>query len=156
MRAHRRCARYRRECRLDDEGVERPFAANCEWSSALRNGIKNAHSSGAPGAFEAGVARRMVTGLLREGRISPMIGVAFLNTCLLAADLLTPLAAGTFLKILRESLTIGGWVAMWRPMQRFLYEGWPLMRRNRIYHNLGLAQVCVLPSKTWSGEAHGA
>jgi hypothetical protein len=103
--------------------------------------------------YKAGVSRRMVTVLLREGRTSLLIGLAFLSTCLLMADLLTPLASGTFLKILRESLTIGGWVAMWRPMQIFLYEWWPLMRRNRIYHNLGLAQVRVLPSKAQSGAA---
>ena len=59
-------------------------------------------------ADKADLTRRKVTVLLREGRISLMIGAAFLSTCLLAADLLTPLATGTFLKILRESLTIGG------------------------------------------------
>jgi hypothetical protein len=105
--------------------------------------------------YKAGVARRMVTILFREGRTSLLIGLAFLSTCLLLADLLTPLASGTFLKILRESLTIGGWVAMWRPMQIFLYEWWPLMRRHRIYHNLGLAQVRVLPGKTRSGDVPG-
>ncbi len=43
----------------------------------------------------------------------------FLSTCHIVADLLTLLAGGTFLKILRESLTIGGWVAMWRPNMGF-------------------------------------
>ncbi|MGZ5033868.1 MAG: hypothetical protein ACXWAC_11780 [Usitatibacter sp.] len=98
--------------------------------------------------YKAQLSRRMVVVLLREGRTSLLIGVAFLSTCLLAADLLTPLAEGTFLKILRESLTIGGWVAMWRPMQTFLYDWWPLVRRSRIYHNLGLAKVRVLPGET--------
>ena len=51
-----------------------------------------------------------------------------------------------FLKILRESLTIGGWVAMWRPMQIFLYEWWPLARRGRIYRNLSHAEVAVVPA----------
>jgi hypothetical protein len=105
--------------------------------------------------YKAELSRRMVTVLLREGRTSLLIGVTFLSTCLLVADLLTPLAGGTFLKILRESLTIGGWVSMWRPMQIFLYEWWPLMRRSRTYHNLGLAQVRVLPGETRSGEATG-
>jgi len=98
--------------------------------------------------YKADLSRRMVTILLREGRTSLLIGIAFLSSCLLVADLLTLLAGGAFLKILRESLTIGGWVAMWRPMQIFLYEWWPLMRRHRIFHNLGLAQVRVLSSET--------
>jgi hypothetical protein len=102
--------------------------------------------------YKSELSRRMVKVLLREGRTSLMIGIAFLSTCLLVADLLTPLATGTFLKVLRESLTIGGWVAMWRPMQIFLYEWWPLMRRGRIYRNLGHAQVRVLAGERRSGE----
>ena len=101
--------------------------------------------------YRSEISRRMVTVLLREGRTSLLIGVAFLSTCLLVADLLTPLAQGTFLKILRESLTIGGWVAMWRPMQIFLYEWWPLMRRVRIYRHLGQAQVRVVPGESRPG-----
>lgn len=97
--------------------------------------------------YKSELVRRTVTVLFREGRTSLLIGAAFLSSCLLVADLLTPLAGGTFLRILRESLTIGGWVAMWRPMQIFLYEWWPLMRRSRIYHNLGHAQVRVIPGE---------
>ena len=44
---------------------------------------------------------------------------------------------------------------MWRPMQISLYEWGPLMRRHRIYHNLGLAQVRVLSGETRSGVAIG-
>jgi len=94
-------------------------------------------------SYKAEICGRMVTVLLREGRISLLIGIAFLSTCLLAADLLTLVSGGTFLKILRESLTIGGWVAMWRPMQIFLYDWWPLMRRLRIYRSLSHAQVRI-------------
>jgi hypothetical protein len=97
--------------------------------------------------YKAELSRRTVKILLQEGRVSLLIGLAFLSTCLIVADLLTPFAEGTFLKILRESLTIGGWVAMWRPMQIFLYEWWPLARRRRVYHNLGQAQVRVIPSE---------
>ena len=105
--------------------------------------------------YKAGLSRRMVTVLLREGRMSLLIGVAFLSACLLVADLLAPLEGRPLVKVVRESLTIGGWVAMWRPMQIFLYEWWPLMRRHRIYHNLGLAQVRVLPGETRSGGPTG-
>jgi len=50
--------------------------------------------------------------------------------------------------LLKESLLIGGWVAMWRPMQIFLYEWWPIVRRGRIYRNLGRAIVNVVPVAT--------
>jgi len=93
--------------------------------------------------YKSEMARRKVRVLLLEGRTSLMIGAGVLALCLLGAELLAAFGGGTFLKILRESLTIGGWVAMWRPMQIFLYEWWPLMRRVRIYRSLSRAQVHV-------------
>jgi hypothetical protein len=104
--------------------------------------------------YRAELSRRMVNVLLAEGRTSLLIGGAFLSSCLLLADVLTPLAGGTFLKILRESLTIGGWVAMWRPMQIFLYDWWPLMRRNRVYRRLAGAQVHVVFSSPGPSPPH--
>lgn len=85
--------------------------------------------------------------LLLEGRVSLLIGLGFLGVCLLSADIL---AAGftnnTFLRLLKESLLIGGWVAMWRPIQIFLYGWWPIVRRGRIYRNLGQAVIHVMPA----------
>jgi hypothetical protein len=63
--------------------------------------------------------------------------------CLLGADALSAHVGNTFLRVLKESLLIGGWVAMWRPMQVFLYDWWPLVRRGRIYRSLGNAIVHV-------------
>lgn len=87
--------------------------------------------------------------LLLEGRVSLLIGLVFLAMCLLGADILvTGFSNNTFLRLLKESLLIGGWVAMWRPLQIFLYEWWPYVRRGRIYRNLGRASVQVVPVKS--------
>jgi hypothetical protein len=68
--------------------------------------------------------------------------------CLLSADILAAgFADNTFLRLLKESLLIGGWVAMWRPMQIFLYEWWPIVRKGNIYRNLGQAIVHVVSVK---------
>ena len=86
--------------------------------------------------------------LLLEGRASLLIGLGFLALCLLGADVLAAsFANNTFFRLLKESLLIGGWVAMWRPMQIFLYEWWPIVRRGRIYRNLGRANVRVVAVK---------
>ena len=93
-------------------------------------------------------AKRNLRVLLLEGRASLVIGLSFLALCLLGADVLAAnFANNTFLRLLKESLLIGGWVAMWRPMQIFLYEWWPIVRRRRIYGNLGRASVHVVPVK---------
>ena len=101
-------------------------------------------------------SRRNLRLLLLEGRTSLLIGLAFLAACLIGADLLSGLVNSTFFKVLKESLTIAGWVAMWRPMQIFLYEWWPLLRRGRIYRNLGHAIVHVKQGISHAPPAKGA
>lgn len=93
--------------------------------------------------YKSVLAKRKLRLLLQEGHTSLLIGLGFLGVCLLGADLLSGFSNNTFLKILKESLLIGGWVAMWRPMQIYLYEWWPIVRRGRIYRNLGRASVHV-------------
>jgi hypothetical protein len=44
--------------------------------------------------------------------------------------------AGTWAAVVRESLTIAGWVAMWRPMQIYLYDWWPLLQLRRVFAKL--------------------
>lgn len=89
--------------------------------------------------YKAELLKRNVKVLLLEGRTSLMIGLVFLAACLPGANALAAHGGNTFLRVLKESLPIGGWVAMWRPMQVFLYHWWPLVRRGRIYRSLGSA-----------------
>lgn len=97
--------------------------------------------------YKSTLAQRNLRLLFMEGRTSLVIGVGFLTICLLGADLLTAFATNTFSKMVKESLLIGGWVAMWRPMQIFLYDWWPIVRKRRIYSNLGAATVRVLQAE---------
>lgn len=94
-------------------------------------------------AYKAEMAQRERHRLLRLGRTSLMVGVAFLALCTLAARGLGTLAGGPYVDIAREGLVIAGWVAMWRPLQIFLYEWWPIVRRRRAYLGLARAQVRV-------------
>lgn len=95
--------------------------------------------------YKSGRAKRNLSQLLLEGRVSLMIGLSFLAICLLVADILAAgFADNTFLRLLKESLLIGGWVAMWRPMQIFMYEWWPIVRKVKIYRNLSKAIVHVI------------
>jgi len=81
--------------------------------------------------------------LMRDGRWSLAVGLMFLAACLVAGEALLGHQPGTLANVLRESLTIGGWVAMWRPMEIYLYEWWPLRRRGRFYQKLSQMPVEV-------------
>jgi hypothetical protein len=98
-------------------------------------------------ADKADSVRRDLRDLFWQGRTSLLIGMAFVTLCLLAADVIGQKGTGTAYTIARESLTIVGWVAMWRPMQIFLYEWWPLARRIGVAKSIARAHIKVVPGK---------
>jgi hypothetical protein len=78
-------------------------------------------------AERAQVSRRRLRQLFRRGRTSLVIGMTFLALSLLLSDIVARLLGEQRVgEILRESLLIGGWVAMWRPLEVFLYDWWPI------------------------------
>lgn len=115
-----------------------------EWpaedpTDLVRNSIHNYF------AYRASLNDLAFRRLMRRGRTSLLIGLLFLAACLVTSKLLLGNAAGTWARILRESLTIAGWVAMWRPMEIYLYDWWPLRRKSRLYQKLSQMPVQVIP-----------
>ena len=82
--------------------------------------------------------------LMKQGRFSLLIGLSSLAFCLALSKALLGAESGTWPSILREGLTIAGWVAMWRPMEIYLYDWWPVRRRSRIYTKLSQVPVEVV------------
>ena len=83
------------------------------------------------------------THLMKQGRLSLAIGLVFLAVCFLTGELLSSLGTSAALRLARESLMIAGTVAMWRPMEIYLYSWWPLRRRGQIYEKLSRMAVEV-------------
>ena len=94
-------------------------------------------------AYRTKLKRFELRRLLKRGRTSLFIGLAFLSACLLTSQMLVRQWPGTISILVRESLTIGGWVAMWRPMEIFLYEWWPIRRMGRLYQKMSRMHVEV-------------
>ena len=111
------------------------YPANADAPRLLQTAIHNYFS------YRRKLNRLELKRLLKQGRTSLLIGLLFLAACLLTSELLLRQKPGTLLSLLRESLTIGGWVAMWRPMQIFLYDWWPLLRVGHIYEKLSRVPV---------------
>src|ERR1043166_7566981 len=81
--------------------------------------------------------------LMKQGRMSLLVGLSFLGFCLLMIELVLVNRPGALPGFLAQSLTIAGWVAMWRPMEIYLYEWWPLRRRGQIFDKLSHIPVAV-------------
>jgi hypothetical protein len=83
--------------------------------------------------------------LIRRGSISLVIGLTALAAALAAGDyLMRALGAGHLATLLGQSLHIGGWVAMWHPIEIFLYEWWPLLSNRRLYERLSRMPVQIV------------
>lgn len=93
--------------------------------------------------------RRSLRQLFRNGRISLVIGLAVVAGSVVIGDLIETMLSGTgFGSILRESLLIGGWVAMWRPLEIFLYDWWPVRAEARLFDRLSEMIVRVQPAQS--------
>jgi hypothetical protein len=92
--------------------------------------------------YRQGIIERDINELFREGRISLVIGLTMLALCLIAAQFgARQLGDTSFGRFVQESLIILGWVANWKPIQIFLYDWWPLVRRRNLYQRLTQADV---------------
>lgn len=96
-------------------------------------------------AYRAEVTGRDLKDLFRVGRRALAIGLAVLAACILGAELVARgRSGGAFTDLMRESLLILGWVANWRPLEIFLYEWWPVVRRRDLYRRLAEARVAFV------------
>lgn len=106
-------------------------------ANTLRDAIHNYFS------YRAAESHRKIRFLLREGRTALFIGLVFLIACTSLRHVAVRLFDATIAGPVSEGLLILGWVAMWRPMQIFLYDWWPIRHAARIYAKLGRMPVEV-------------
>jgi hypothetical protein len=88
---------------------------------------------------------RELRDLLWRGRISAVIGAAFLTATVVAGDLIARSLGQTHTNgIIQEGLQLLGWVSTWRPIEIFLYGWWPLVAERKLYDRLCRMPVSVL------------
>lgn len=93
----------------------------------------------------AAVVDRDLRELFRVGRRYLSIGLPVLLGCFAASHWIrTSIGNGPLGQALAESLIIVGWVANWKPIETFLYDWWPLVRRRALYRRLADARVDIV------------
>jgi hypothetical protein len=101
--------------------------------------------------------RRRLRQLFQRGRTSLLIGIVFLSGLIGLGDLIAKHVNSGIAEIVRESLLIGGWVAMWKPLEVFLYDWWPIRNEAQIYDRLATMPVQIRytsdsPSEAWRSD----
>ncbi len=94
--------------------------------------------------YRADAVAGSLSELFRIGRYSLGVGLLVLFSCVSLAQLVPFLpGARHYGALVREGLIILGWVANWRPIEIFLYDWWPLVRRRNLYRRLAVADVRI-------------
>jgi hypothetical protein len=100
--------------------------------------------------------RRRLRQLFRVGRISLVIGLAFLALVIAVGEYLSlRIDRESYGYLVKESLVIAGWVALWRPLEIFLYDWWPIRAEARLLDRLSEMSVRVVtaPAATTGAAA---
>jgi len=95
-------------------------------------------------AYRARVYRLKLRQQLHIGRISLFVGLLFLGFCFELSVLISSYS-GAMTPIVQEGFLIIGWVAMWKPLEIFLYSWWPILGQIRLYEKIATIPVefCV-------------
>ena len=116
--------------------------------SALRQAIREYFTHG------AAATRARLRQLFRTGRRALLIGLVFVACANLVGDLVAELVKGhTYGRFLHESIVIGAWVALWRPLEIFLYDWWPILGEARLFDRLSAMPVRVVDAQRSDAEA---
>ena len=131
--------------------LDRP-AGRVDEAAALREAIHQYFVQ------RAGASRRTLRELFRRGRISLVIALLFLTASIGVGDVAANyLGDGRLGEIIREGFLIGGWVAMWRPLEVFLYDWWPIRAEGRLLQRLSTMPVRIeytqaAPADAWRSD----
>jgi len=96
-------------------------------------------------AYREAHERRRLRLLFRDGRIALISGLVFLFCCVLLREVAFSFGSDAASDIFGEGMLIIGWVAMWRPLEIFLYEWVPIRRRCRVLAKLAAMPVLIKP-----------
>jgi hypothetical protein len=88
--------------------------------------------------------RRELRRLFRDGRISLLIGLGFVAAAILISESISTIVdQARYAQIVADSAVIGAWVALWHPINIFLFDWWPIRRRAQLYDRIAGAEVMV-------------
>ena len=117
--------------------VHLPTAPDAERAAGTEEAVQHYFAS------RATIHRRELRQLLRRGRTSLVIGLAFLAACFGLGLLLLGLVPGRWGAFAELGVQIVGWVAMWRPLEIFLYDWWPVRADMRLAERLSRMKVSL-------------
>jgi len=79
--------------------------------------------------YEMEILRMQLRSTRRRGQFFLIIGFLFMVLCLLFSQAIRSFPDFWMKSVLYEGFVIGAWVALWRPIDLFLFDWWPLVEK---------------------------
>jgi hypothetical protein len=90
----------------------------------------------------AAETRRNLRQMLRLGRYSLLAALLFLGPVIVIAESAAQMMqTERYAALIENSLVIGAWVALWRPLEIFLYDWWPVHAEAKLFDRLSQMDV---------------
>jgi len=93
--------------------------------------------------YETEIMSKKIREVLSNGVKSLLIGTVFLTTSVLVSSSVHSSNESFWNIFMKEGLILLGWVSMWKPIDVFLYEWWPLVEVKKIYSILSEIDVDI-------------
>lgn len=87
-------------------------------------------------SYEALLQKMHLRRLVKNTNYFLGLGSILLLICLVGAEIAARSAVPFIKSVVREGLVLGGWVALWRPLDSLLYDWWPLSNKIRDFKRL--------------------
>ncbi len=96
--------------------------------------------------------RRQLQQLFRVGRYSLLIAMVFLGLVIVISESVAAMVSRERIAaLIEDSLVIGGWVALWRPLEIFLYDWWPISAEANLFDRLSEMEVRMVAAPLADG-----
>ncbi len=90
--------------------------------------------------YESDMMKRKINSTFKKGLKSLLIGIVFLSLAILGTVFLKD--RDHFLALFfKEGVLLIGWVSMWKPINIFLYDWWPMADLKKIYDCLSFVRI---------------
>lgn len=91
--------------------------------------------------YETELSRREINLIFREARSALIFALMFLAICVAISNFALESVSGWLGLTLKEGFTVIGWVALWKPINLFLYDWWPVLERKHQFEILSKIPV---------------
>lgn len=95
--------------------------------------------------YRSEMARKSMKNMYNLGFKTLLIGLFFLSSSIMLSNFINlNIGSKIISSFLNEGLVLMGWVSMWKPINIFLYEWWPIRDQKKLLEKLSAIDIAII------------